>query len=56
MPYYESSQFNKEKIMGNEISEVVAQDSKNIAILTWIGSIFFVSGNFPHVDKLSSLI
>ena len=41
MPYYESSKFNKEKIMGNEISEVVAQDSKNIAILIWIGSIFF---------------
>ena len=41
MPYYESSKFNNEKIMGNEISEVVAQDSKNIAILVWIGTIFF---------------
>lgn len=41
MPYYESSQFNKEKIMGKEISEVVTQDSKNIAILVWIGSILF---------------
>jgi len=41
MPYYKSSQFNKEKIMGKEITEVVSQDSKNIAILVWIGTIFF---------------
>jgi uncharacterized Tic20 family protein len=42
MPPSESSQFNnKEKIVESETSEVVPQDSKNIALLIWIGSIFF---------------
>ncbi len=27
--------------MENEISEVATQDSKNIAVMTWIGTIFF---------------
>jgi hypothetical protein len=43
MPPSESSQFNnKEKIVESETSEVVPQDSKNIALLIWIGSIFLV--------------
>ena len=57
MPHSESSQFNKEKVMGNEISEVVAQDSKNIAILIWIGSIFFgfIPGLIVYLIKKDDL-
>ena len=43
--------------MGNEISEVVAQDSKNIAILIWIGSIFFgfIPGLIVYLIKKDDL-